>query len=255
MPEIFDSSTDAPVKKKESATTMAHKKHPAHHQSSAADDHTTEPTKKAHTMAPHRHVDEYSETMRGERPSRSSFAAYMPKPEKIWFSNQAPTEKVILLLRQHPVTQLGWMFSAIIMAFVPVLFETIPVFRDLLPVNFQLAAWVGWYLLLTGFVLESFLKWFYNVYIITDERIIDVDFHSLIYKNVSAAKIDNIEDTTASAGGFFAALFDYGKITIQTAAEKREFEFDKVPHPTKVTNLINELILEEEREKIEGRVS
>ena len=228
MPEIFDSSTDAPELDTAPVRSLAHKKH--------------------------RHIDDYSETMRSERPSKSSFSAYMPKPEKVRFSNQATTEKVILLLRQHPITQITWIFTAVVMGFIPLLFGSVSVFTSIFPGNFQLAVVVGWYLLIVGYVLESFLKWFYNVYIITDERIIDVDFHSLIYKNVSSAKIDNIEDTTASSGGFFAALFDYGRITIQTAAEKREFEFDKVPHPTKVTNLINELILEEEREKIEGRV-
>ncbi len=254
MPKIFDSSVDAPKKKKLTAEPMANKKNLATKRTNTEDEPHSE-SKRGETHVRHRHIDDYSETMRNERPATSSFAAYMPKPEKIRFSNQGTSEKVILLLRQHPVTQLTWVFSAIILGFVPVLFGSVPVFRDILPLNFQLVALVGWYLLITGYLLESFLKWFYNVYIITDERIIDVDFHSLIYKNVSAAKIDNIEDTTASAGGFFAALFDYGKITIQTAAEKREFEFDKVPHPTKVTNLINELILEEEREKIEGRVS
>jgi hypothetical protein len=106
-----------------------------------------------------------------------------------------------------------------------------------------------------GFAIESFIKWFYNVYIITDERIIDIDFHSLLFKDISSAKIDNIEDSTASTGGFWGSLFDYGTITIQTAAEKREFEFGSVPHPNKVAKLINELLLEEEREKLEGRVS
>lgn len=201
-----------------------------------------------------RHVDEYSETMRNSLPERNPLAAFIPKPLQTGFSTQAVNENVILLLRQHPITQLGWFIISLIGAFIPLFMDSISFF-NFLPLNFQLAIYFGWYLVLLGFIFESFLKWFYNVYIITDERIIDIDFYSLTYRNISAAKIDNIEDTTASTAGFLSALFDFGTVTIQTAAEKREFEFEGVPRPTQVTTLINDLILEEEREKIAGQVN
>jgi len=202
----------------------------------------------------HRNIDDYSEVMRLEKPNLSPLASFLAKPLRIGFSTQAHSENVILLLRQHPVTQLGWFLLAVLASLAPIFFDSLSFF-SYFPMRYQLAIYLGWYLALIGFVFESFLKWFYNVYIITDERIIDIDFFSLTYRNISAAKIDNIEDTTASTAGFLSALFDFGTVTIQTAAEKREFEFDGIPHPSKVTTLINELILEEEREKIEGRVS
>ncbi len=199
-------------------------------------------------------ADNYSSIMRSLPSGGNPFKAFLAKPLQVAFSTQAPDEKVLLLLRQHPVTQLPWIIMGAVAAILPFFFDQISFF-SFLPAAYQMAIWIGWYLLLIGFIFESFLKWFFNVYIITDERIIDVDFFSLIYKNISAAKIDKIEDTTAQSAGFLAAMFDYGTVTIQTAAEKREFEFEGVPHPTKVTTLINELILEEEREQIEGRVS
>ena len=39
-----------------------------------------------------------------------------------------------------------------------------------------------WYLILAAFIFEEFLGWFFNVNIITDERIVEVDFHNLIYR-------------------------------------------------------------------------
>ena len=41
---------------------------------------------------------------------------------------------------------------------------------------------------------------------------------------------------------------------IQTAAEIPTFEFDNVPQPQQVASLINQLLMEEELEKLEGRV-
>jgi uncharacterized membrane protein YdbT with pleckstrin-like domain len=197
--------------------------------------------------------DEYSEVLRNERPATSGFKSFMPKPFAMHFDTQSTEEHILLLLRRHPITQLPWIITAVIFAFLPLFLTTLPIISSL-PGNYVFAAVVGWYLLLTGFILESFLSWFFNVYIITDERIIDVDFLSLIYKNVSSAKIDNIEDVTARSGGALQSIFHFGTVFIQTAGQKREFEFEDVPQPEKVTRLLNELILEEEREKIEGRV-
>jgi hypothetical protein len=202
----------------------------------------------------HRHVDEYSEVMRAEKPSSSSYQAYIPKPRKISFDIQAQNEHIILLLRQHPLTQVKWVLIALIMLVLPVFFMFSNIF-DFLPLAFKLGGFMGWMLLVIGFSLESFLKWFYHVFIITDERIIDLDFISMVHKDVSITKIDRIEDITYLKIGFIASLFDFGTVLIQTAATQQQIQFENVPRPSRVTSLLNELILEEELEKLEGRVN
>ncbi len=222
----------------------------------AASHRPDQPSKKAEPRPFHtiRHVDEYSQVMRDEKPSNNAFLSFIAKPEKIFFDSQHSEEKVLLLLRRHPITQLPWILIAIVMLFVPLLFMSVGLL-NFFPTNFQTAILVGWYMLIGSFVLESFLSWFYNVYIITDERVIDVDFVNLIYKNISTAKIDSIEDITTVAGGVAASVFNFGTIKIQTAAAVTEFEFEDVPQPAKVTAFLNELIVEEEREKYEERVN
>jgi hypothetical protein len=54
--------------------------------------------------------------------------------------------------------------------------------------------------------------------------------------------------------GITSSIFNYGTVKIQTAAAIVEFDFEDVPQPAKVTAFLNELLLEEEREKIENRV-
>lgn len=201
-----------------------------------------------------RHVDEYSQTMRLEKSSTNPLIAFAPKPKKTAFDSQMKEEEVLLLLRQHPFTQLSKVFLILIISLIPIVFPMAPFF-EFLPEKFGFAFYIGWYMALTGIILETFLVWFFNVYIITDERIIDVDFSSVIHKNVSSAKLDNIEDITTTTRGLLASIINYGNIKIQTAAEKQEFEFSAVPQPSKVTALLNELLIEEEREKVEGRVN
>ncbi len=211
---------------------------------------TTAPEK----IGPRRSVDEYSEVMRNEASTDNSLMAYMPKPQRLMVDIQAENEQIILMLRQHPITQVKWFFVIAVLLLLPFLFGTSRIF-NFLPVSYRFAGVLGWYLLSAGFAIETFLKWFFRVFIITDERIIDVDFISMMNKDVSTTKIDKIEDVTSLTSGFLSSMFDYGTIIIQTAATKQELMFESVPHPSKVTALLNDLIIEEELEKYEGRVN
>lgn len=202
---------------------------------------------------PHRHVDDYSEVMRAEIPFSGFFSSFMPKPISVKFDNQDKRENIILVLRQHPATQIQKLLIVLLLSLAPFLMNSVGVF-SFLPGNYQFATFVLWFLLVSGFSLEVFLTWFFSVYIITDERVIDVDFLSLIYKDISSAKIDKIEDVKAVTGGAFQSIMNYGTVSMQTAGAKVELQFENIPQPAKVTKLLNELILEEEQEKIEGRV-
>lgn len=202
-----------------------------------------------------RQVDDYSEVMKHETSSNNPLKSYIPKPKKISFEIQDRDEKIILVLRQHPITQVKSIFVLVFsFLFVPWLLRVAGLMA-FLPDQFKLAFYSFLVVLFIGMAFRYFLLWFFNVYIITDERIIDVDFLSMVYKNISTAKIENIEDITKQTSGIIASLFDHGTILIQTAATKNEFEFEHVPHPAKVVKLLNELVIEEEREKIEGRVN
>ncbi len=185
--------------------------------------------------------------------SHNPLTAYCYFPDKVDFETRERKEKIVLLLRQHPITNVAWILIAILMIFAPLTLSIFPIL-SFLPSNFQFIAVLIWYLITTAFVLESFLTWFFNVNIITDERIVDIDFHNLIYKEVSDCKIDNIQDVTYKMGGVVRTIFDYGDIYIQTAAEIPAFEFLAVPKPNKVARVLQDLIIEEEKEKLEGRV-
>jgi hypothetical protein len=184
---------------------------------------------------------------------KSFFAGFDSFPKALKFESQESQEEIILFLRRHFVINLPWIFIAILLAIFPLLFSSLGFF-SFLPDRFGFMTYLLWYIFILVYILEKFLSWLYNVYIVTDERIIDVDFHSLIYKKISETKIDKIEDVTYVQGGFVESFFNYGTVFIQTAAEKREFEFEHVTQPARVAKVLNQLILQEEQEKIEGRV-
>lgn len=174
-------------------------------------------------------------------------------PENLKFETMDADEKIILFLRKHWITNLGWIIMVIILYFVPPFILGTSIF-DSVPGNFKTMFALIWYLITTAYFLESFLTWYFNVYLVTDERIIDIDFYNLIYKEISDANLDKIQDATLKMGGVVRVLFNYGDVLIQTASEVPNFEFMAVPYPDRVVKILQELRVEEQQEAIEGRV-
>lgn len=189
-----------------------------------------------------------------EKIKGSNFKSFHSFPQNIKFETQETKEQIILFLRKHFITNIGWILISLLMFFLPFFLNTSSIL-SFMPLRFQTFTIILWYIMFVIFVLENFLSWYFNVYIITDERVIDVDFYSLVYKHISETKIDKIEDVTYTQGGFFQSFFNYGRVDIQTAGEVTEFEFEAVPRPCQVAKVLNQLILQEEQEKIEGRIS
>ncbi|MBU2592760.1 hypothetical protein KKD61_04880 [Patescibacteria group bacterium] len=181
------------------------------------------------------------------------FHAFVARPKKFNFETQLEGEKIILLLRPHPITQTRWILLAVIMSFGPLLLNTFPLF-DFLPFRFKFIVILMWYLLVFAFALEKFLSWCFNVYVVTDERVIDIDFYNLIYKEISDAEIENIEDVTLVMAGVAQTVFNYGSVFIQTAAETPQLQFENVPNPALVVQVLKKMQMEERQETLEGRV-
>lgn len=173
-------------------------------------------------------------------------AAFVERPKDTSFETQTGGEELLLLLRRHWVTNVPWILMVVIMLFIPpFLFELIlrgylPELT-LVPEKFQLVATLLWYLFVLGFAFESFIIWYFNVLIITDRRIVDIDFWGLLHKSVAETSIENIQDVTHEVGGFWRVVFNFGHVYVQTAAEVPRIEFIDVPKPDIVHKKIAEL--------------
>jgi len=181
-----------------------------------------------------------------------ALAAFVPIPRHLRFATQEKAEKIILLTRRHPITNLPWMGMVVLMAVGPSL--VLPILDlHLVPERFQLITVLLWYLFTFAVGFQKFLSWFYNVGIVTDERLVDINFPTLLYRDISQAKLDQVQDVSVKVGGYIRSLFDFGDVYIQTAGEVPEIKFEDVPHPAEVSEILNEELLAEEQEKLDGR--
>lgn len=171
--------------------------------------------------------------------------AFAMAPDGIRFETQSEKETVELFLRQHFVVNIPWIFISIVLLLspsivFPFLLQRIPS-SVIIPWGYIVVGSAFWYVATFGFILASFLYWFFNIYIVTNERVVDIDFYYLLYKRFSQAELTKIQDISYSSGGVVATIFDYGNVIIETAGEAPNLEFDKVPHPEKVVQTIRSL--------------
>lgn len=176
----------------------------------------------------------------GGKVTKNPLAAFIAIPDGVSFETQGADEQIVLLLRRHLVVNVPWIFLAIFLILAPLCLSFFPLL-SFLPTRFKIIVIIMWYLFVLSFLFEKFLWWFFNVYIITDKRVVDIDFHSLIYKEISEAEIEKIQDITYKTGGFSRTLFDFGTVFVQTAAAEAQIEFEDIPQPAKVVKILGKL--------------
>lgn len=170
------------------------------------------------------------------------FPAYLENPQNCRFEGQDPDENILLLLRAHPIINLSWIIPAFLLILfplsLPLLFSFLKLDISFLPPLYRLAFIVINYLMVSVISFEGLLYWYFNVYIISDKNIIDVDFHSILFKNIDMAPLSNVEDVSSSMGGLSQSIFHYGNVFVQTAGATKNIDFISVPMPHKVADFI-----------------
>lgn len=182
------------------------------------------------------------------RATRNPFKSYAELPQGVTYQDQEEGECVAILLRRHPITNFRWAFIASVAALFPLLLTQIP-YTDIglnglaqIPVPIKQIIGLFWYTLIVGYVLQNLLIWYYNVYLITNQRIVDVDFKGLMHYASDEAALHQIQDVSHKQGGLWQLLFHYGTVHIQTAGTRQNLDFERVPLPARVADAVTDLL-------------
>lgn len=186
----------------------------------------------------------------GEEPRKSLMGAYCVYPGSR-FITQQEDEEIVLLLRAHPITNVGWILLTIVMLVLPGFLLATGIFAAV-PGKFILVGRLTWYLVTLMYAMERFLYWYYSVFIVTNERLVDIDFENLMYRVITYANLTHIEEPTMVTGGFVRSMFQYGNVFVTTASENPSVEALGVPWPQKVVDIISRLAEEQEKRVEKG---
>jgi hypothetical protein len=175
------------------------------------------------------------------------FTAFCKYPQGVTFANQKENEIVILLLRRHFIVNIPWVAIATLLIMVPILIPFLiqtglfPVFSLPFSSGTLFAITAFYYLIIFGYVLVSFSLWYFHVGLVTNIRVIDIDVHNFLFRDVAETFIDLIRDVSFNQKGVLAGFFNFGNVDIQTDVTFQNVEFDTIPRPRDVAEIITNL--------------
>jgi len=154
-------------------------------------------------------------------------------------------EHVIMILHRHPITFLPTIALFLVLFFVPIalfymgnsLFPTLLDSAIAYPLLVLFAS--VYYLSIYLFFFAQFIDFYLDMWVITNERIVDIEQHSLFHRVITELELFRIQDATTNVQGIFPTLFNYGNVIVKTASNTDGIVFYNVPNPNSIrTNLI-----------------
>lgn len=179
-----------------------------------------------------------------------SFADLAFAPKSVKFQHQNEDEHMLMLLREH-IAIFWWSgFMTLLGLGVPFLVLALQKYlqsKDLMPFTLDMKWWWAciliWYLFLASSLFRKFVDWFYNVNIMSNQRFIDLDFHTFTGHQVKETPLLKIQDASDTHVGPWHMVFDMGDLTIFTASEKTTFNLHNVPASSQVRDFIMDTVI------------
>lgn len=151
-------------------------------------------------------------------------------------------EKILLVIRKHWFVMARTVIMFVVFLLLPPLVLTLmPYLAGYLGMervepltNFLLALYI---MVLLVFLFLMWMDYYLDMWIITNERIIDVEQRGLFNRHIAEIPLQHVQDVTIEVRGIIETFLKFGTIRIQTAGE-REFNIEYVPRLYEAKDLI-----------------
>ncbi len=160
-----------------------------------------------------------------------------------------PNEKILTVAHRHWIVFFSKIFIVLVMLIAPItltafLFNSGTINNDaIIYIRFFSIT----YLMIV--MLVAFLFWmdhYLDVWIITNERVIDVEQRGLFRRETSEFSMDKVQDITVEIPHMIATFLRYGNLRIQTAGEK-SFNIKDVPDVYEIKKIIMDQVTKHQR--------
>ena len=155
-----------------------------------------------------------------------------------YFKEQFEDEDVLMVFRKHPIVMRKGLIFASIGLLLPMLYTLALTFvyannTEKLPsVSFFYFSLLIGFVLATIIMLPYWIGWFYSVYIITDQRMLQITQKGLFRRSMVALGLDQIQMVNYEINGLEETLLGFGTIMVQTYMGS--LTIHDVHHPAKI---------------------
>lgn len=170
-----------------------------------------------------------------------------------------PDEQVVIETRKHWFLFLVELLPYVILAIVPF---ALPKIIQLVPPLAQYAAFFDfnmsyeraalgiWLLIAWTSAWGAFTKYFLDVWVLTTQRLVDVEQHRYFSREVSSVLLSRVQDVTTDITGIIPSLLGFGNINVQSAGATEKFHMRGIPRPTQMRDLIIKYVPEEPKQPV-----
>ncbi len=103
------------------------------------------------------------------------------------------------------------------------------------------------------YALRTIVVWYYNAFVITNQRIVDIDQRGFFERIVSEAPYEKIQDVSWRRKGVWQTIFRYGNVRVQMSGAASGLEIKNVRGPERVQELISQMAhLDSKKQKLAG---
>lgn len=164
--------------------------------------------------------------------------------------NQERNEVTILFLRRHWVDLVNvFLFTGAMLAVPAALglalsFGDANIFSSTFwgPVSILLLS--TYLLIVLVITISQLTDYFLDMWIVTNERIINIEQHGLFRRKVSEMRLNQVQDISSEMKGFLETFLTFGDVTIQTAGATLLFHFKNIDNPDEVKLTVARLVAE-----------
>lgn len=162
------------------------------------------------------------------------------QPPKKYFEDQFDDEEVLFVFRKHPIV----MRKGLVLACLGPLFGILPAaIKPTLGFGWFFGGLAGGLALGLLLILPSWIAWYYSVFIITDQRFIQITQKGLFHRSVVDLGLGKIQSTNYEVRGVQATLLGFGTIVVQTYMG--DMVIHEVYQPAKVIRKLSTILREQ----------
>ncbi|MDD5605955.1 MAG: PH domain-containing protein [Patescibacteria group bacterium] len=159
-------------------------------------------------------------------------------------SQFATKERIEKTLRRHVLNLLapfGWSVAMLLpMALGAIGVNALGLTEDPLV---EAGAWMfgGLYIVFViSFFMMQWIFWYMDAWILTQERLIDIQLVTLFNRRISQIPFSQIQDVRFTIQGTWASVFGFGDIKVQSAGKESFFELRSIPNARKWAQVISD---------------
>ncbi len=161
--------------------------------------------------------------------------------------NQDPDESIFIFVRPYFLAFLPWLGLglALVIIGLAMLIVTMLNFPDLAApgIGHEVLVVIAstYFLTLIPFFTVAFLDYYFDIQIVSDHRLVDINQSGLFRRSVNELDLEEIEDVSSSTKGILSSIFDFGTVEVETAGPIEKFIFPNVKHPGEIAEIILDL--------------